>query len=59
MLFGMNTPGDPWNIVLDMGPDSPTERGRGPSFKFWDPLLSMEGLKLELKFCVYIEGWGL
>jgi len=33
MLFGANTPGGPWNIVLDVGPDPPTERGRGPSFK--------------------------
>jgi len=42
MMFGMNTPGGPWNIVLDAGTDPPTERGKGLSFKFWDPLVSPE-----------------
>jgi len=41
MLFGVNTPGGPWSA----GPDSP-QRG-GSSFKFCDPLLSPERLKLE------------
>jgi len=31
MLFGANTPEDPQNIVLDMGPDPPTDIGRGPN----------------------------
>jgi len=34
MLFGVNTPGGSWHIVLDVGPDPPTERGRGPGIKF-------------------------
>jgi len=35
MLFMVNTVGGPWNIVLDVGPDSPpTERGRGPDLNF-------------------------
>jgi len=29
MLFGVNTLGSLWNIVLEMGPDPPTQRGRG------------------------------
>jgi len=29
MLFGVNSPGGPWNITLDVGPDSLTVRGRG------------------------------
>jgi len=29
MLFGMNTPRDPWNIVLDVGPDPPHREGKG------------------------------
>jgi len=33
----VNTIGGSWNIVLDVGPDPPTERKRGPAFKFWDP----------------------
>jgi len=47
MLFGVNTPGGPQNDVLDMSPDPPTDRERGPTFKFWDPLISSEWLKLE------------
>jgi len=31
MLFGVNTPEGPWNIVLDGGADPPTEEGEsGP-----------------------------
>jgi len=50
MLFGVNTPRSPWNIVLDVGPDPPTERWRGPSFKFWDsPLIfGTAGARLEI-----------
>jgi len=49
MLFGMNTPGGPWNIVLNVGPPDPPQRGGGrPNFTFWDPLLSSEWLKLEI-----------
>jgi len=25
MLFGVNTPGGPWSIVLDVSPDPPTD----------------------------------
>jgi len=45
ILFGMNIPGGPWNMVLDRGPDPPTDRGRGRTFKFWDPLISPQRLK--------------
>jgi len=31
MLFGMNTPGGRWNIVLDVDPD-PLQRGEGANF---------------------------
>jgi len=34
MLFGLNTPVGHWNIVLDVGFDPPTERGRRFPFKF-------------------------
>jgi len=47
MLFGMNTLGSPRDIVLYWGPDLPTDRGRGPTFKFCDPLVSLERLDLE------------
>jgi len=46
MLFGVNTRGGPWNTVLDVGPD-PHKRGKGVTFKFWDPLISPKRLKLE------------
>jgi len=29
MLFGVNTPGGPRNIVLDRSPDPPSARGGG------------------------------
>jgi len=32
MLFDVNTPGGPWNIVLDVGPDPLTERKEGAQF---------------------------
>jgi len=47
MLFGVNTPGGPWNIVLDGGPDPPGDRGRA-TFKFWDTLMTPKWLKLEI-----------
>jgi len=31
-LFGVNTPGGPWNIMLDVGPDPPTDSGRRVQF---------------------------
>jgi len=37
MLFGVNTPGGPRNIVLDVGPDPHTERGRGPLLNLGTP----------------------
>jgi len=30
MLFGVNTPGNPWNIVLDVSLESPQRGGGGP-----------------------------
>jgi len=33
MLFGVNTFGGSWNIVLDVGPDPP-QSGERPTFKF-------------------------
>jgi len=48
MLFGMNTPGGPWNIVLKVGPVPTTDRGRGPLLNFGTPLISSEQLKLEI-----------
>jgi len=48
MLFGVNTPGGPRNIVLDVGPDVPTERWRGVQIlNFWTSLISSEWQKLE------------
>jgi len=47
MLFGVNTSGGPWNIMLDVGPDPFTDRGRRPTFKLWGFLISPERLKLE------------
>jgi len=39
MLFGVNTPVGPWNIVLDSVPDPPTERGSwGKFLPIVDPL---------------------
>jgi len=59
MLFGVNTPGGPWNIVLDVDPDLPIERRREDSFKFGDPrsIFRKAGAR-DLKFCVPLEGWG-
>jgi len=37
MLFGVNTLGGPRDIVLHGSPDSPTDRGKGPTLTFWDP----------------------
>jgi len=58
MLFGVNTLGGPWNIVLYGGPDSPEKGGRGVGgiLPIMDPLQAW--LKLNLKFCVHIDGWG-
>jgi len=61
IMFGVNTLGDPWNIVLAVGPDlsSPTITGRGPTFKFKDPShISGMAKARELKFCMSIEEWG-
>jgi len=33
MLFGVNTPGGPWSIVLDADPDPP-QTGRGTACEF-------------------------
>jgi len=47
MLFSVSTHGHLWNIVLDVGPDSPYRGEKGSRFKFWGPLLSSERLKRE------------
>jgi len=41
-------------IVLDVGRDPPQRGEGGPTFEFWDPLLSMEWLKLETLNFAYI-----
>jgi len=40
MLFGVNTLGGPWDIVLHGGPDAPTEKGGelGKFLPITDPL---------------------
>jgi len=59
MVFGVNTLGDPRNIVLDVGLGLPQRGEAGPTFKFWDPpRMSGTADGRDLKFCVYIEGWG-
>jgi len=55
MLFGVNTPDGPWNIVLDMGPDPPLRAEGGSTFKFWDPLISGMAEAKGLNFGVCIE----
>jgi len=47
ILFGVNTPGGPWNIVLDGVMIPHREGSRDILFEFWDPLISHERLKLE------------
>jgi len=47
MLFGVNTPGSPWNIVLDMGlnpppPDREGEKEFGKMLPIMDPLYVLE-----------------
>jgi len=48
-FFGVNTPGGPWNIVLDEGPDPPQRReGKvGKICQFWTLYISQERLKLD------------
>jgi len=55
MLFGVNTPWNPRNIVLDVGPDPP-QRGRGTQFKFRDPPLIFGTAEVrDLKFCMHAD----
>jgi len=57
MLFGVNTPGGPLNIVLKVGFDAP-QRGGG-EFLIMGPLSIFGTAKArDLKVCVHIEGWG-
>jgi len=58
ILFGLNTPGGQWNIVLDGGPHPPAERGRGPVFNLGPPPVFGTAEARDLKFCVRIQGWG-
>jgi len=37
MLVGVNTPGGPWNIVLNVGPDLPQRGGGGSVLNFGTP----------------------
>jgi len=47
MLFGVNTPGGPWNIVFHGGPDSFTDGKEDLLLNFGTSLISLERLKLE------------
>jgi len=58
MLFGVNTPRGPWNIVLDVGPDSPTESERGPVLNFGTPHIYGTAEARDLTFREHIEGGG-
>jgi len=59
MMFGLNTHGGPWNIVLDVGADPPHREGKGPCFKFRDlPPIFETAEARDLEFCGHIEGWG-
>jgi len=57
MLFGMNTPGSPWNIVLDVGPDPP-QKGGTHFYILGPPHISGTAEARDLKFCIHIEWWG-
>jgi len=46
MLFGVNTPGGPWDIVLHGGPD-PHIQEEGQTFEFWDPSHPLKQMKLK------------
>jgi len=60
MLLAVNTLGGPRDIVLHGGPDTSTNRGKETYFYILGPPapISPERLKIDLKFCVHIEGWG-
>jgi len=47
MLFGVNTPGGQWNMLIDVGSDLPQRGGGDALLNFGTPLLSSEWLKLE------------
>jgi len=58
MLFGVSTPGGPWNIVLKVDPD-PHREGEGTTFKFWDPHpIYGTAEARDLKFCLHVERLG-
>jgi len=59
MLFGVNTVGVSGTLCLHGGPDPPTDREKGPTFKFWDtPRISGTAKSRDLKFCMRLEGDG-
>jgi len=59
MLFGVNTPGGPRNIVLDGGADPSTgERAGDIILNFGTPLISLEWLQLENCFACIEKGGG-
>jgi len=52
MLFGVNTLGAYGTLCYTRGPDPFTNRGRGLTFKFWDPsYLRNSWSHRDLKFC--------
>jgi len=58
ILFGVNTPGGPWNIVLDVGPDPPQRGEGGPLLNFETPYISGTVEARDLKFWVRTERRG-
>jgi len=59
ILFRVDTPGGPRNIVLDGGFDPCTAEGSESWTKFCDPPhISRMAEARDLEFCILIEGWG-
>jgi len=54
MLFGVNTPGNPRNIVLKVVPDPPQRRGGGPVLNFGTPIFGTAEAR-DLTFCAHRE----
>jgi len=55
VLFGVNIPGGPWNIVLNVGP---AERGRGPLLNFGTPSYLRNGRSYRLEMLCACRGVG-
>jgi len=56
MLFGVNTPGSPRNIVLDGDPDPPQTGGRDLLLNLGLPCFSGTAEATDSKFCLHVEG---